>query len=376
MSQTLFANHRVRIKPTVCMLIKRKLKGPGRILAQKNVEVKPSDVLAHYKLELGYTKFNLARELNVSPADVNKYLKKNTGQTVFKGELLAFKKGLFGKAEITAPTDGIFENLDMKTGEASFKLIPKDVVLTSGVFGIIESVDQAKGEIVIKNMMTEVYGVMGTGGEREGFIDILSGAGDLINKETITEQHKGQIIVAGSLVSESIIKKALSMGVSGIVCGGLNMDDYLSMAVSLNPLKRVGTEIGVSIVASEGFGLLPLGDDLYEILKKYSGRFGMIQGNLGRILLPSDDPNSILSCRKVGLPSYEALGVRPELSIQEIKIGSKVRLIAAPFMGRQGYVEAIDGTPTRLASGISTYLITVSTRLKKIKVPFSNVEII
>ena len=374
--QPLYANRRVRIMPSICMLIKRKLKGPGTVLAQKNTDVSPHDVLGHYKLAVGFTKVNLATELNVSATDVPKYLKKAVGQTIFKGELLAFKKGLFGKSEIIAQTDGIFESLDPKTGVASFKLIPKDIVLTSGVFGVVEAVDHAKGEVTIKTMMTEVYGVMGTGNEKEGFINILSGPGDLVNKDAVTEAHRGQIIVAGSLMMEATIKKALSCSVSGIICGALNMDDYLSMAVSLNPLKRVGTEIGISIIATEGFGIIPMGDDFYDLLKKNSGRFAVIQGNLGRLLLPSDDPNSILSCRKVGLPLKEALGARPELSVEEIKTGSKVRLITSPFMGAQGEVLAIDNTPTKLESGILTYLITVGTRVKKIRVPFSNVEII
>lgn len=376
MSQSLFANRRIRIKPSICMMVKRQLKGPGRILVQKNTDVSPHDVIGHYKQTLGFTVINAASELGVNPSEVPKLLKKSVGQTVFKGELVASKKGLFKNSQILSPTDGIFQSLNEKTGEITYKLIPKDMPLSAGVFGIVENVDPQKGEVIIKSMMTEVYGVYGSGNEKEGFINVIAGPTDLVDKEHVSIKNKGQIIVAGSLIMEATIKKALGCGVSGIVCGGLNMDDYLAMALSLNPQKRVGTEIGISIIASEGFGLLPMGDDFYEILKRYAGRFAIIQGNLGRILLPSDDPNSILSCRKIALPLKEALGVKPELSIEELKKGSKVRLIAAPFMGAQGEVLAIDGSPTKLESGISTYLITIGTRFKKIKIPYSNVEII
>lgn len=376
MSQTLLANRRIRINPNICTLVKRKLRGPGRISAQKNIEVSPGDVLGHYKLSRGFTRVDLARDLRVSAPEVPKFLKKTVGQTVFKGELLADKKNLFGAAKILAPTDGIFESLEPKTGIATFKLIPKDASLTSGVFGVIENVDSEKGEITIKSMTTEVYGIIGTGSEKEGFINLISGAGDLVRKEEINDNYRGQILVAGSLIMEATIKKALNCGVSGIVCGGLNTDDYLAMATSLNPLKRVGTEIGISIVATEGFGIIPIGEDIYELFKKYSGKFAIIQGNLGRLLLPSNDPDSILTCRKVGLPYQEALGVRPELAVEEIKVGVKARLTAPPFMGLQGTIESIDGSPTKLASGILTYLVTLATKTKKIKVPYSNLEII
>ncbi len=358
------------------MLIKRRLKGPGRILAQKNTDVSPHDVLGHYKMAVGFTKIDLSKELGVGPAEIVKYVKKTVGQTVYKGELVAIKKGMFGTVDVTAPTDGILDSIDIKTGEVGFKLIPKEIDLTSGVFGVVDSVDQVKGEIIIKSMMTEIYGIYGSGIEKEGFINVLSGSGKLTPVGSITPAHRGQIIVAGSLVMEDAIKKALNCGVLGIICGGLNMKDYLSMAMSLNPFKRVGTEIGLSVVATEGFGILPMGEDLYELLEKYSGRFGIIQGNLGRVLLPSDDPNSILFCRKVGLPAVAPMGVRPELSIEEIKIGAKVRVIEPPFMGAQGEVVAIDGSPTKLASGISTYLITIATKARKMKTPYSNIEII
>lgn len=374
--QALFANRRVRINRNICMLVKRKLKGPGRILAQKNTEISPHDILGHYKLTLGYTKINVAQKLNVHPSEVPKYLNKPIGKAVYKGELVASKKGLFSTTRITAPTDVIFESLDKDTGEINFKMLPKDTSLTAGVFGVVEDVDHSKGEITIKTMMTEAYGVYGTGNEKEGFINLISGPADLVNKDAITQANRGQILVAGSLILEATIRKALSCSASGIICGGLNMDDYMAMVGSLNPEKKLGSEIGISIVATEGFGIVPIGDDFFEILKQYAGKYAILQGNIGRLLLPSDDPNSILSCRKVVLPPTEALGVRPQLSIAEIKIGSKVRLIAAPFMGSQGEVLAIDDQPTRLASGISTYLVTVGTKSKKIQTPFSNMELI
>ncbi len=154
----LLANQRIRINPGICKLVKRSLKGPGKITAQKNTEIAPHDVLGHYKLTPGFTKLNLSKELNVAPGEVSKYLKKIVGQSIFKGELLAFKKNFFGTSQIIVPTDAIFESLDSKTGEATLRLISKEVALTSGVFGVVMDVDPARGEITIKCLTTEIYG--------------------------------------------------------------------------------------------------------------------------------------------------------------------------------------------------------------------------
>lgn len=376
MAALLYANHRIRVNLRICRLVKRTLKGPGTILASKNTEVSPHDVLGRYKLTAGFTRVNIAQELSVRPEEVKRYLKKEVGRTVFKGELLALKKGLFGSSQIIAPTDSIFESLNDKTGEVSLRLIPKDVSLTSGVFGVVQDIDAVRGEVSIKCMSTEVYGIFGTGSEKEGFINVISGPGDLVNASQITAAHRGQILVAGSLVMEETIKKALTCNVNGIICGGLNMDDYISMAISLVPSKRVGTEIGISLIATEGFGLLPIGEDFQEIFRSHNNKFAIVNGNLGMILLPSNDPDSILGCRKVSLPDNQALGARPELGISEIKIGLKVRLVWPPFMGTQGVVSRIDETPTTLDSGISTYMLTIETKTRKMRVPYSNVEII
>lgn len=376
MANLLFANKRIRINPGVCKIVKRTFKGPGDILVQKNTEIKPHDIIGHYKLTTGFTKINLALELNVAPAEVGKNLKKAVGGTIYKGELIASTKGFFGSSQIISPTDSIFESFDEKTGEATLRLIPKDVALTSGVFGVVENVDTRRGEISIKCMTTEIYGIFGTGSEREGFLNVISGPGDLVNASKITQENHGQILVAGSLVMEEAIKKALTCNVSGIICGGLNLEQYLSMAISLFPARRVGSEVGISVLATEGFGLIPIGEDLDRVLNSHNSKFAMINGNLGRLLLPSNDPDSILSCRKVSFPELEARGTKPELSVEEIKTGLRVRLIWPPFMGMQGTIRQIDNSPTILDSGIQTYLLTVEARNRKIRVPYCNVEII
>ena len=225
-------------------------------------------------------------------------------------------------------------------------------------------------------MITEVYGIYGIGEEKEGFVNIISDSAGLVNKDSIGFENRGQILVAGSLMLEATIKKAINCSVAGIICGGMNMDDYLAMIGSLNPDKKINSDIGVSIVGTEGFGVIPMGEDIFDLFKKYVGKFAIIQGNSSTILLPSDDPNSVQSCRKVGLASFDDIRPKPPLEVSEIKLGLRVRLIAPPFMGSQGEVVAIDSTPTRLESGISTYLIMIATKNKKIKTAFSNVELI
>lgn len=369
------ANRRIRVRAGICALVKRKLRGEGRIIAQKNTEVKPNDLIGKYHSLPGFVSVDLAGGLNASPMEIPKFLQTPLGHVIAKGQPLASKKGMIRRANVISPTDGIFEGIDQKTGEARIRLLPKEVALVSGVYGIIHDIDSKKGEVTIKTMITELYGVAGVGNEREGILNVIGGAGDTINKINIDVSHGGQILVLGSLALEETVKHAFKSGVSGVISGGVNLKDYLAMGGKIKALEKV-SDIGISLLVTEGFGGIPIGEDMFEILRKHSGKFALIQGNLGRVLLPSDDSNSILTCRKVEFPLVEALSESPQLSIEEIKVGLKVRLISPPFMGSQGEVIAIDNNPTKLESGILTYLATVGTKMRKVKVPFSNLEII
>jgi len=375
-NQPLFSNLRLRSRLNQCLHIKRFLKGKGKIKVSLNQEVSPNDVIAVYEISGGFTSINLARELNLSPQIADKNLTRKIGSTFFRGELLASKKSLFGQNFLTAPTDGVLENYNPKTGELRIKFLPKEVELTAGVFGVIDQLDPEKGEILIRTMVTEIFGVLGTGSEKSGHLSVIAGNGDLVNASRITESHREKIVVAGALVLGEALRKAFSLGLKGLISGGINLSDYSALAGSIYGEKKIDTEIGFSVLVTEGFGLIPLGMDIYKIARENEGNFVFLNGDRSTLILPSPDPNSILSIRKIRLPIPTFAKTVLEKEVAELKVGSKVRVVWPPFMGAQGEVLAIDQTPTRLESGIFTFMVTLELQNQKLKVPYTNVEII
>lgn len=374
MQPNLLANIRFRVRPNRITHVRRALVGKGKLLVSKNEEIKPDDILGKSTLTSGFSVINLAKKLGVSPQEGLKYVQRPIGKTIFKGELLAFKKGILGKKFITAPTDGLIENYSSKTGELRIEFLPKEIPLTAGVVGIVERIDQKTGEVFIKTRVTEVYGVFGSGKERNGVLTILGGRGDLLHSSKIEDSLRQHVIVAGALIYGEALRKAAGLGVYGIISGGLNVADYSSIINTLDPRSRIGSDVGLSIFATEGFGPLPIGEDIYQILKSFHSKFVMIHGNTNRLILPDSNPDSILALRKTSLPIAKLPPIAPEVKLEGIKIGGKVRIIWPPFMGSQGLVVGIDQTVTLLESGISTYLVTVETSSRKIKVPYTNIE--
>lgn len=375
---TLITNKRLRVRKDNFVHIKRKLLGSGNLTASLNQEVTPNDILGRSIANAGFSTIELAKLLGVGNGSAVKYLKKPIGQNIYKGELLAYKKGFFGEKVITSPTDGIIDSYDEKNGFLTIKYITKEIPLTAGVYGIIDMVDTVNGEVLIKTSATQIFGVLGVGDEKSGTLRIINGRNDLINTKQITADLINQIIVTGGFIFADALRKAAGAGVGGVISGGINLSDYQAIGGSVVPKTKALEDIGMSIVITEGFGVLPIGEDIFSALAPHEGRFIFIDGKNRRLTLPNPNADSILSLRKVVLPLQrkDINLADPRLIAEEIKIGSTIRITWPPFMGSQGKVIAIDESPTTLESGIQTYLLLVETQKNKIKIAYQNVELI
>jgi hypothetical protein len=192
-----------------CVRVTRKIKGTGSLNVSKNQEVSPHDILGSSLIQPGFTIINISKELKISPNDAVKSLKKTVGVPVYKGELLAKKKSLFGSRSLVSPTDCIIEKINPQNGELTLKMLPKQVPLLSGVFGIVDDINTLTGEVYIKTMATQVIGVFGSGRERGGFLRFIGGKADLIDVGQVNISLKGDILVAGGLVFGMALKNVL-----------------------------------------------------------------------------------------------------------------------------------------------------------------------
>lgn len=369
-----------RVEKNIVVRIKRTLRGKGKLNVSKGMQVLPDEIIGVASVSSGFRKINLAELLSVPPAEVLKYLTKTLGQRIYRGELLAFKKGSIfgGKRLVTSPTDGVLDFLNPKTGELKMTFLPKKAELPSGVFGIVEALDEARGLVVIRALVTRVHGMFGSGRLRDGILHILSKRDDLINKSMITHEFDENILVGGSLIFKDAISSAISLGINGIITGGINAKDYKAMAGGrLTFPKKIDSDIGVSVVVCEGFGSIPIGEDIFEALLAYDGKFVSIDGNSAILDLPSFESKSLDVVKKTQLPPLEAdIKENGEEGLVEPKVGIKVRIIGNSFLGESGKIVSIDKSPTLLPSGMSTILATIETKRRKIQIPIANIEAI
>ncbi|MBI2196926.1 hypothetical protein HYU45_04950 [Candidatus Daviesbacteria bacterium] len=376
-----FAPARMRVERDVVTRVTRVLKGKGKLNINVGQQVTPPEIIGEARISSGFRTLNLSELLSVSPRDVDKFLVGKLHQRIYKGELLAFKKEwLGGKKVVTAPTDGVLDFLNTETGELKIAFLPKNAKLPAGVYGIVEEVDEERGQAVIRTEVTRIYGMFGSGHSRDGTLHILRKNDDLIGKSEIQTGYEGYVLVGGSLFFKDTISAAISDGVSGIIIGGIDAGDYRGMAGGrLVFPRKLDNDIGISVVVCEGFGSIPIGDDIFKVLSEYDGKFVFIDGNKAVVSLPSPHSSSLVRIKNTKLPSLQSFGLkigREREEALELKIGLRVRVVGNSYQGEQGKLVAIDDSLTLLPSGLRTYLATIETARRKLQIPVANLEII
>lgn len=376
-----FAQGHLRVEKDIVTRVTRTLRGKGELNVSVGRQVAPEEIIGSSILSAGFRTLSLSNLLGVSPQEAGKHLVKKIGQKIFKDELLAYKESwLFGgKKVITSPADGVLDFFNDKTGELKLAFLPKKVDLPSGVFGIVEVVDSQKGQAVIRTQASRIHGVFGSGQSRDGILHILGKKEDIISKNMVSAEFDQNILVGGSLFFKDSISSSISNGVNGIITGGINARDYRGMAGGrLVFPKKLYNDIGISVVVCEGFGSIPIGDDIFALLKGYEGKFVFIDGNKATVGLPSYSSASLNKIKNTKLPeTTNGLDDRDYTKeVYELNIGCKVRVIGNSYIGEQGKLLSVDDSMTMLPSGIWDFLATVETASRKIRLPVANLEVI
>src|SRR3989344_2346185 len=242
-------------------------------------KVEAESVVAHCEVSAGQRLVKVAHVLGVGRKSVKKYLLRSVGDRIYQGEIVARKKGVFGvgKRELRSPVDGVITDID-QNGDVIVKFLPMPVRLVAGASGLITNVRE--DSITVRTLGTEIKGASGLGKSREGVIKMIAKANEFIIPQKIDASCQGRIVVGGSYLDRAAIEKALTIGVKGIVVGGIDYRDFTSLGVN--------SDVGITIIVTEGFGNVTMGKDVYEAFKNLNDRFAFANGLERTILVPEN----------------------------------------------------------------------------------------
>jgi len=239
--------------------------------------VSEADVIAHCEVSAGRRLIKISQLLETSGKDVKKYLTKKEGDRIYEGEIIAKKESFVGikKTEVKSPVDGKIIELDDR-GDLVVKFMPKPVRLVAAASGTVANIDDDK--IIISTIATKIRGFVSLGKGRDGTITVIAGQKEFILPTKINSDHRGKILVGGALLERATIEKAVTLGVTGIITGGINERDFQALGA--------GNESLINLLITEGFGNLPMGSDILEFLKKKEGMPAFISAEENSLVIP------------------------------------------------------------------------------------------
>lgn len=365
--------------------ITRKFPSEANIHVKVGDIVTPDTIVADYLRSSGFRVFHVAQELGIPAKQLEKYITKAVGKRVYEGEIIAQKKRLLGKPKVfKTVVDGVIESIG-HNGDVTLSMLPQKVTEAALFWGkvtAVETVNQvqqvpdgvqvpAVNDVVvaIETQVVVLYGIMGSGAVRNGRISVVASATDFVLPQAIEAGVDDTIIVCGSLVEHGVLEKAIKSNAKGIIAGGIHFRDAQAMGIRTPDSSMPGTDIGASIVITQGFGSVGISEVHYALLLRFAGRFGVIDGNNSTITIPIKE-EEVEQIRQI---ASETL-----VTATTIAVGQKARILETPEFGKVGTITAIEDNLTTLPSGVQVQMVTLELleNQEKVSVPITNFELL
>jgi hypothetical protein len=209
-------------------------------------------------------------------------------------------------------------------------------------------------KIVIRTVGSRVLGIVGLGGIASGQLRVVIDRPDVpLDANKIGPELAGTIVVGGSFADANAIRKLIEVKAKGLIVGGLldrdiatvtgNQPDDRCSLWRMTPSEQVlgeQTSIPLAIMATEGFGRLPINPESFLLLQELDRQQAVLSADT-RMSADLIRPELIVA--NVDAMDYDA--ARSAASFAE---GSHVRLIDPAMLGLTG---VIVGAPKRIRRG-------------------------
>ena len=220
-------------------------------------------------------------KLGIEPEQIERYMLKKEGDTVKKDEVIAIYRAFFGRFTKTcrSPMDGFIEVVLKKKGRVIVRGNPIPVEARAHIPGRIVEVIPGEGAVV-EARAALVNGVFGVCGEARGELFFaVDQPGEALTTEVVGEGLGGKVLVGGSVVTLDALRKAVEMGVCGIITGGVDQKDLTDFLGHEIGVGVTGAErVGLTLIITEGFGVYPMKDETFGLLKSHEGRQASMDG--------------------------------------------------------------------------------------------------
>jgi len=353
----------------------RRLPLEGTVEVEVGQLVTADTVVARTQLPGKVFPVNVANQLGVDAGRLTEFMRKGPGDAVELDEVVAETGGFFGffKSDARAVVAGTIESVSTVTGQVIYQAHPVPVEIDAYINGRVVEVHESEG-CVVQAEATLVQGIFGLGGEVKAELAMaVQRPTEVLTPAHILDEHAGRIVVGGAYVTLATFRRALEVGVVGLVTGGFDYDEIKELlGYEVGVAITGGEKLGLTLVVTEGFGEIQMAPATFELLQKHAGRAASINGAT-QIRAGVIRPEVVVTHDDVEAPDevWEA----PEPT--GVTVGDPVRGIRAPFFGRLGTIASLPVEPVVLASGSKARVMEVQFEDgERAMLPRANVEVI
>lgn len=347
----------------------RFLQLPGEVQVEAGAQVTPDEVVARSEeVEQTFTLF-VANELGVEPDSIRKYLSKSIGSELREGEVVARVRRGLRSSSVKSPVTGTLVAADESSGTVTMSANVGTMDLPALVYGTVTRVIEGRG-VLIGAPGTRISGAFGVGADVQGKLVIGIDRPDReLTSDQVSSDWKDCIVVAGMTAGVPTLTRLREVGVVGVIIGGIGESDVRRFVAggasdasalvfwgdTLRPharLSRADDSPPPAILATEGFGRLPMSEPIFNQLRELEGAHATLlqsyeqdHGNIARPILliqPERDSEEV---------SDETTSSR----FAEVRKGSIVRITEPSRPASVGtcrseprYVLGADGVPTQV----------------------------
>jgi hypothetical protein len=335
--------------------------------------VQASDTVAQALLPGELQIVRLAEEMGIEPFEVEKGLKVTAGQEVQPGTVLCEHKGLFRlfTSRHKASVSGTVEMLGSHTGHLGIRLPARPISVNAYISGRVVRVEPKKS-VLIESRAAFVQGIFGVGGERHGCLRMLKiPGGKRLEPADLDGDLCGLILVGGTKPSIETLRRATELGAVGMIVGSLD-DQALAayLGYDLGIALTGDEDIPMTLIATEGFGELPISERVLALLAKFDGLRASINGAT-QVRAGALRPEVIIAH---GDPAADDAFGGLESGLQ---VGSGIRLIRVPYFGLRGKVVELPNEVRKIETGASARILVAQLEDgRRAVVPRANVELV
>lgn len=339
-----------RISPMTRIHIRRVLPVPGEILVKMGDQVEAPQRIARIPRHGEFQVINVAHMLGLANHDLSRVMVKKRGDRVEAGEFLAAKReGLpFLHKPCRSPITGRLVAIGYgwvvieaeSSGEG--KLVPEDKTgdLRAFVAGQVTSIVDRRG-VTIETVGAYISGACGVGGEGNGVLQILAkNPAEMLTADQIGMGVNSAILVGGAGISPDALDRAREMQVKGVIVGGISSSFY-----------DLTTGFSFPIVATEGYGNLPMSPTVFDILKQHEGRQASLSGQTGDA--EDDLRPAIIVPLAEHQPEMGSSSLTEDVCVEFAQVGHHVRVARHPLLGQAGEIISMPTAPQQVPSGLS-----------------------